>query len=64
VALATRPVLQMEGLSLELALHEPTWPATAPGKGEREPAVLPLKEARERFEHAYVLRTLEREDWT
>jgi len=28
-----------------------------------ESSLLPLKEARERFEQAYVLRALEREDW-
>jgi DNA-binding NtrC family response regulator len=58
VALATQPVLQMEDLPLELALHEP-----APGPNEREPALLTLKEARERFEQAFVLRALEHEDW-
>jgi len=58
VALATHPVLQMEDLPLELALHE-----QSPGAGDREPATLSLKEARERFEQAYVLRALEHEDW-
>src|SRR5215470_14926720 len=51
VALASHPVLQMEDLPLELALHEQD-----AGQGDREPAALTLKEARERFEQAYVLR--------
>ena len=58
VALATRPVLQMEDLPLELALHE-----QGPGRDDREPSSLTLKEARDRFEQAYVLRALEHEDW-
>ena len=58
VALATHPVLQMEDLPLELALHE-----KGPGRGDRESSALTLKEARDRFEQAYVLRALEREDW-
>jgi DNA-binding NtrC family response regulator len=33
------------------------------GRGVHEPSALTLKEARERFEQAYVLRALEREDW-
>ena len=39
VALATRPVLQMEDLPLELALHEPGWPARRPARasGSRRP---------------------------
>jgi DNA-binding NtrC family response regulator len=40
-----------------LALSEVT-----PGRGESE-VPLTLKEARDRFEQAYVLRALEREDW-
>jgi DNA-binding NtrC family response regulator len=56
VALATRPVLRLEDLPLDLALHEP-----GPGGEEAEP--LALAEARDRFERAYVLRTLERENW-
>ena len=63
VALATRPVIQMEDLPLELALHEPALHDPMPGSDDREPPALPLKEARERFEQAYVLRALEREDW-
>jgi len=59
VALATRPVIRLEDLPLDLAMHE---------VGQSRPALadaspLPLKEARERFEQAYVLRALEREDW-
>src|SRR5262249_3836774 len=58
VALATRPVLQMEDLPLDLALHE-----KGPVRGDRDTSSLPLREARERFEQAYVLRALEHEDW-
>ena len=58
VALATHPVLQMEDLPIELALHE-----NGPGRGDRDPSSLTLKEARDRFEQAYVLRALEHEDW-
>ena len=58
VALATHPVLQMADLPLDLAIHE------AGGEGhERDASRLTLKEARERFEQAYVLRALEHEDW-
>jgi two-component system response regulator AtoC len=58
VALATHPVIQMEDLPLELALHE-----VGVGRGVQEPSALSLKEARDRFEQAYVLRALEHEDW-
>jgi DNA-binding NtrC family response regulator len=58
VALATHPVIQIEDLPLELALHE-----AGVGRGAREPSALSLKEARDRFEQAYVLRALEHEDW-
>src|SRR6266545_3689083 len=58
VALATHPVVQMEDLPLELALHEPRL-----GGDAGEPSALSLKDARERFEQAYVLRALEHEDW-
>src|SRR5881628_746047 len=58
VALATHPVLQMEDLPFDLALHE-----NGPGRGDRDPSSLTLKEARDRFEQAYVLRALEHEDW-
>jgi DNA-binding NtrC family response regulator len=59
VALATRPVIRLEDLPLDLAMHEP-----GQSRSAGEPAaLLSLKEARERFEQAYVLRALEREDW-
>jgi len=58
VALATHPVIQMEDLPLDLALHE-----AGVGRGVREPSALSLKEARDRFEQAYVLRALEHEEW-
>jgi transcriptional regulator with PAS, ATPase and Fis domain len=57
VALATRPVIRLDDLPLDLAMNE-----VAPGRVEGEVA-LTLKEARDRFEQAYVLRALEREDW-
>ena len=57
VALATRPVIGLDDLPLDLAMNE-----VAPGRGEGE-APLTLKAARDRFEQAYVLRALEREDW-
>ena len=47
VALATRPVIRLEDLPLDLVMHEPGQTRSA-----GEPAVLlSLKEARERFEH-------------
>jgi transcriptional regulator with PAS, ATPase and Fis domain len=58
VALATRPVIGLDDLPLELAMNE-----AVPGRGEGEAAPLTLKEARDRFEQAYVLRALEREGW-
>jgi DNA-binding NtrC family response regulator len=60
VALATRPVILMEDLPLELAMQ-----GTSPVRGARETSgiTLTLKEARDRFEQAYVLRVLEHEDW-
>jgi transcriptional regulator with PAS, ATPase and Fis domain len=57
VALATRPVIGLDDLPLELAMNE-----AVPGRGE-EAAPLTLREARDRFEQAYVLRALEREGW-
>jgi two-component system response regulator AtoC len=57
VALATRPVIGLDDLPLDLAMNE-----VAPGRGEGE-VPLTLKEARDRFEQAYVLRALERDDW-
>ena len=58
VALATRPVVRLDDLPLDLAMNE-----VAPGRGESDVAPLNLKDARDRFEQAYVLRALEREDW-
>jgi DNA-binding NtrC family response regulator len=58
VALATRPVILLEDLPLDLAMHE-----AGQSRSVGEPSPLSLKEARERFEQAYVLRALEREDW-
>jgi two-component system response regulator AtoC len=58
VALATRPVIGLDDLPLELAMNE-----AAAGRGEGEAAPLTLKQARDRFEQAYVLRALEREGW-
>ena len=58
VALATRSVILLEDLPLDLAMHEP-----GQSRSVGEPSPLSLKEARERFEQAYVLRALEREDW-
>ena len=58
VALATRPVIGLDDLPLDLAMNE-----VAPGPRRGEPVPLTLKEARDRFEQAYVLRALEREDW-
>jgi two-component system, NtrC family, response regulator AtoC len=58
VALATRPVIRLDDLPLDLSIHE------AGGRsGDASAGVLTLKEARDRFEHAYVLRALERENW-
>ena len=56
--LATRPVIRLDDLPLDLAMNE-----VAPGRGESDPAALTLEEARDRFEQAFVLRALEREDW-
>ncbi|HET7874812.1 MAG TPA: sigma-54 dependent transcriptional regulator [Methylomirabilota bacterium] len=58
VALATHPVIRLEDLPFDLSLHE-----AGIARGTGEPNPLTLKEARERFEQAYVLRALEREDW-
>jgi two-component system response regulator AtoC len=57
VALATRPVIRLDDLPLDLAIHDE--PARSPGGG----APLSLKEARDRFEQVYILRALERENW-
>ncbi len=58
VALATRPVLRLEDLPLELFINEA---GLAHGAGES--STLTLEQARERIEQAYVLRALEREEW-
>jgi DNA-binding NtrC family response regulator len=58
VALATRPVIRLDDLPLDLAMNE-----VASSRGESDTATLTLKEARDRFEQAHVLRALEREDW-
>jgi two-component system, NtrC family, response regulator AtoC len=57
VALATRPVIRLDDLPLDLAIHDE--PARSPGGA----APLSLKEARDRFEQVYILRALERENW-
>jgi two-component system response regulator AtoC len=54
VALATRAVIGLEDLPLEVAMHE---------AGPEEAGPVTLREARERFEQAYVVRALERESW-
>ncbi|MDP2626876.1 MAG: sigma-54 dependent transcriptional regulator [Candidatus Rokubacteria bacterium] len=59
VALATRPVIRLDGLPLDLAIHD----GTGRGPGEAAASALTLKEARDRFEQAYILRALERENW-
>jgi two-component system response regulator AtoC len=59
VALATRPVIRLDDLPLDLAIHE----VTVRGTGEPPGTPLPLREARDRFEQAYVLRALESENW-
>jgi two-component system response regulator AtoC len=59
VALATRPVIRLEDLPLDLAMHD----SGLRGLGEASAAPLTLREARDRFEQAYVLRVLERENW-
>jgi two-component system response regulator AtoC len=57
VALATRPVIRLDDLPLDLAIRDE--PASGTGNG----ATLSLKEARDRFEQVYILRALERENW-
>jgi two-component system response regulator AtoC len=59
VALATRPLIRLDDLPLDLAIQEP---GRGGAFGEPSPA-LTLREARDRFEQAYVLRALERENW-
>jgi transcriptional regulator with PAS, ATPase and Fis domain len=58
VALATHPVVRLDDLPVDLAIHEVNQRAG----GDVAQAALPLHEARERFEQAYVLRALEREN--
>ena len=61
VALATRPLIRLDDPALDLALHEGgRGRGGAVGEG---PGPLTLREARDRFEQAYVLRALERENW-
>ncbi len=57
VALATRAVIGLDDLPLDLAIHD------EPARETGGPAPLPLKEARDRFEQVYILRALERENW-
>jgi two-component system, NtrC family, response regulator AtoC len=57
VALATRPVIRLDDLPLDLAIHDD------PSRGAGGGAALSLKEARDRFEQVYILRALERENW-
>jgi two-component system response regulator AtoC len=57
VALATRAVIRLDDLPLDLAIHD------EPARGPRVGAPLSLKEARDRFEQVYILRALERENW-
>jgi two-component system response regulator HydG len=59
VALATHPMVRLDDLPVDLAIHEVNQRAG----GDGEQASLPLHEARDRFEQAYVLRLLERENW-
>jgi DNA-binding NtrC family response regulator len=59
VALATGPVVRLDDLPVDLAIHEVNQRAG----GDGGPVPLPLQEARDRFEQAYVLRALERENW-
>ena len=57
VALATRAVIRLDDLPLDLAIHD------EPARGLGAGASLSLKEARDRFEQVYILRALERENW-
>jgi two-component system, NtrC family, response regulator AtoC len=61
VALATRAVIRLDDLPLDLAIHDE--PARGPGAGVPLSLPLSLKEARDRFEQVYILRALERENW-
>jgi DNA-binding NtrC family response regulator len=61
VALATRAMIRLDDLPLDLAIHDE--PARGPGAGAPLSLPLSLKEARDRFEQVYILRALERENW-
>ncbi len=63
VALATRAVIRLDDLPLDLAMHDGDGRATAEAEPQAQALTLTLKEARDRFEQAYVLRALERENW-
>ncbi len=58
VALATRPVIRLDDVPLDLSMQE-----VAARSGEITAGPLTLKEARDRFEQAFILRALERENW-
>jgi two-component system, NtrC family, response regulator AtoC len=58
VALATRPVIRLDDVPLDLSIQD-----AATRSGEISAGPLTLKEARDRFEQVYVLRALERENW-
>ena len=58
VALATRPVIRLDDVPLDLSIQD-----IATRSGELTTGPLTLKEARDRFEQAFVLRALERENW-
>jgi DNA-binding NtrC family response regulator len=58
VALATGPVVHLDDLPVDLAIHE----INQRTGGDGGQTSLPLHEARDRFEQAYVLRALEREN--
>jgi DNA-binding NtrC family response regulator len=52
-------VVRLDDLPVDLAIHE----VNQRTGGDGGPVPLPLQDARDRFEQAYVLRALEREDW-
>jgi DNA-binding NtrC family response regulator len=51
-------VIGLDDLPLDLAMNE-----AVSSRGEGDVPALTLREARDRFEQAYVLRALEREGW-
>src|SRR5438034_9957194 len=59
VALATGPVVRLDDLPVDLAIHEVN--QRVGGDGGQVP--LPLQDARDRFEQAYVVRALARDNW-